>query len=106
MAAPALASVTFTGKITEIRRATELGLNQKDVFYIIKLDTKAHEQFRISTDEAVAYGLVEQGGPSQVVTPRQAKGLGWKVRLTCDSQPTGPVKTPVYRVKTLERLDD
>ena len=30
------------------------------------------------------YGLIEQAGPTGVVTPKMSKGIGWKVKLTCD----------------------
>jgi hypothetical protein len=101
--APAVA--IFTGKIQDIRKATALGLGKRETFYTIKLDTKPRYEFRFSEDDAVSYGLVDPAGPSMVVTPKMKKGLGWKVRLTCDN-PTGSLSTPVYRVRSLERLDN
>ena len=101
--APAVA--TFTGKIQDIRKATALGLGKRETFYTIKLDTKPKYEFRLSEDDAVSYGLVDPAGPSMVVTPRMKKGLGWKVRLTCDN-PTGSLSAPAYRVRSLERLDN
>jgi hypothetical protein len=101
--APAIA--TFTGKIQDIRKATALGLGKRETFYTIKLDSQPRPEFRLSDDDAVYYGLVDPAGPSMVVTPKMKKGLGWKVRLTCDN-PTGSLSAPVYRVRSLERLDN
>jgi hypothetical protein len=95
----------FTGKIQDIRKATALGLGKRETFYTIKLDSKPRYEFRLSEDDAVSYGLVDPAGPSMVVTPKMKKGLGWKVRLTCDN-PTGSLSAPAYRVRSLERLDN
>jgi hypothetical protein len=101
--APAIA--TFTGKIQDIRKATTLGPGKRGTFYTIKLANEPRTEFRLSDDDAVRYGLVAAVGPSMVVTPKMKKGLGWKVRLTCDN-PTGSLSAPVYRVRSLERLDN
>jgi hypothetical protein len=102
--APAIA--TFTGKIQDIRKATALGLGKRETFYTIKLDSDPKPEFRLSEDDAVNYGVVDAAGPSMVVTPRMKKGLGWKVRLICDPDPSGSLSAPVYRVKSLIRLDN
>jgi hypothetical protein len=99
------ATATFTGKIQDIRMATALGIAKRETFYTIKLDSKPKAEFRLSVDEAVHYGLVDPAGPSMIVTPKMKKGLGWKVRLTCDN-PTGPLSAPVYQVRSLKRLDN
>jgi len=102
----AAATPTFTGKIQEIRKGTALGLGKRETFYTIKLASEPKPEFRLSDDDAVHYGLVDPAGPSMVVTPKMKKGLGWKVTLTCDYDPTGSLSAPVYRVKALKRLDD
>jgi hypothetical protein len=99
------APTTFTGKIQEIRMATALGPGKRGTFYTIKLDNQPRPEFHLSEDDAVHYGLVAAAGLSMVVTPKMKKGLGWKVRLTCDG-PTGPLSAPVYRVRSLRRLDN
>ena len=50
--------------------------------------------------------MIEAAGPTEVVTPKKSKGLGWKVKLTCDANKTGSLKIPVYKVISLERLND
>jgi hypothetical protein len=100
--APAIA--TYTGKIQDIRMATALGPGKRGTFYTIKLDNQPKMEFRLSVDKAVHYGLVDATGPSMVVTPKMKKGLGWKVKLNCDN-PSGSLRAPVYRVRSLERLD-
>jgi hypothetical protein len=99
------APATFTGKIQDIRKATKLGPGKSGTFYIIKLDNRPKFEFRLAEDDAVHYGLVAATGPSTVVTPKMKKGLGWKVKLTCDN-PSGSLSAPVYRVRSLERLEN
>jgi hypothetical protein len=106
MAPAAQASVTFKGKIDEIRKATALGLGERDVFFVIKLNTEPYKLFRMTPNDALSYGIIDQVGNSQIVTPKQAVGLGWKVKLDCDPNPEGALNRPVYRVKDLEKLDD
>jgi hypothetical protein len=101
----ASAIAIFTGKIQDIRKATTLDPGKRGTFYTIKLANEPRTEFRLSDDDAVHYGLVAAAGPSMVVTPKMKKGLGWKVRLTCDN-PTGSLSAPVYRVRSLERLDN
>jgi len=99
------APAVFTGKVQDIRKAAALGLGKKETFYTMKLDSEPRSEFHLSEEDAVHYGLIDPAGPSMVVTPKMKKGLGWKVRVTCDD-PTGSLSAPVYRVKTLERLDN
>ena len=97
---------TFTGVVKEIGKATNLNIGQTDTFYIVKLDNYPNAEFRLPPGDAIRYGLIESAGPSAVVTPKQGKGLGWKVKLTCDAKNLGEVKAPIYRVTSLERLND
>ncbi|MCX5891681.1 MAG: hypothetical protein NTW80_01705 [Deltaproteobacteria bacterium] len=100
------ASKTFTGKIVEIATGTELGINKKDTFYILRLDEYVNIQFRLTSEEAVRYGLIEKAGPTGVVTPKMSKGIGWRVKLTCNPSYAGDLKTPTYRVTSLVKLAD
>ena len=97
---------SFTGKITEIARGTQLDVGKTDTFYMLRLEEYPKIEFRLASEDAVRFGVVEAGGPAQVVTPKMSKGLGWKVKLTCDANKTGSLKTPVYKVISLERLND
>jgi hypothetical protein len=96
---------TFTGKITEINKSTALGLGKREHYFIIKLDSQVNISFRLSPEDAVRYGLIEEAGPSQILTPKQTKALGWKVKLECEPPASGLYTLPVYRVKSLERMD-
>jgi hypothetical protein len=100
------ASKTFTGKIVEIAKGTELDINRTATFYIVRLDEYPMVQFRLSLEDAVRYGVLEKAGPTGVVTPKMTKGVGWKVRLTCDPNYAGELKTPTYRVTALQKLGD
>src|SRR5665648_392644 len=97
---------TFIGKITEIAKGTELDINKRDTFYMLRLEDYPNIEFRLASEDAVRFGVVEAAGLAQVVTPKMSKGLGWKVKLTCDANKTGSLKTPVYKVISLERLGD
>jgi hypothetical protein len=105
-AARAQETKTFTGKITEIARATELDLAKTGTFYVLRLEEHPNIEFRLSSKEAVRAGVIAAGGMTGILTPKQSKGLGWKVQLTCDANKTGPLKTPVYQVLSLEKLGD
>ena len=105
-AAHGQASKPFTGKITQIARGTELDINKKDTFYILRLEDYPNIEFRLASEDAVRFGVVDAAGPAQVVTPKMSKGLGWKVKLNCDANKTGALKAPVYKVISLERLND
>jgi hypothetical protein len=96
-------TTTFTGKIQDIGKATELDVGQHEKYYVLKLDSQPQAEFRLTPEEAVRSGVIDTAGLSQVVTPRHKKGLGWRVRLTCDSNPEGTRKAPIYKVKYLER---
>jgi|WetSurMetagenome_2_1015567.scaffolds.fasta_scaffold1122221_1 hypothetical protein len=100
------ATKSFTGKITEIARGTQLDVGKTGTFYMVRLEEYPNIEFRLASEDAVRFGVVEAGGPAQVVTSKMSKGLGWKVKLTCDANKTGSLKTPVYKVISLERLGD
>ena len=97
---------SFTGKITEIARGTQLDVGKKDTFYMLRIEDYPKIEFRLASEDAVRFGVIEAAGLTQVVTPKMSKGLGWKVKLTCDSNKTGSLKAPVYKVISLERLND
>jgi hypothetical protein len=99
-------SKSFTGKITEIARGTQLDVGKRDTFYILRLDDYPKTEFRLASEDAVKFGVIEAAGPTAVVTPSKSKGLGWKVKLTCDANKTGSLKVPVYKIISLERLGD
>ena len=100
------ASKIFTGKITEIAKGTELDINKRETFYILRLDEYVRVQFRLTSEDAVRYGLIEKSGLTGVVTPKMSKGLGWKVKLTCNPSYAGDLKNPTYRVTALQKLGD
>jgi hypothetical protein len=100
------ASKVFTGKISEIAKGMELDLNKHGTFYIVRLDEYPKLQFRLSQDDARRYGLIAKGGPASVLTPRMTKGIGWKVKLTCDPNYLGEPKAPTYRVTGMQKLGD
>jgi hypothetical protein len=97
---------SFTGKITEIARGTQLDVGKEGTFYMLRIEDYPNIEFRLAPEDAVRFGVVEAGGPAQVVTSKMSKGLGWKVKLTCDANKTGSLKTPVYKVISLVRLGD
>lgn len=101
----AQATKTFTGKIAEIAKGTELNVGMNDIFYIVRLDEYPNIQFRLSLEDAVRFGVIEAAGPTAVLSPKMNKGLGWKVKLTCDAKAVGSLKFPVYKVISLVRLD-
>jgi hypothetical protein len=100
------ATKTFTGKIIEIAKGTELDLNKKGSFYTLRLEEHPKIQFRVAPDDAVRFGVVDATGTSGVLTPKKSKGLGWKVKVTCDANKTGPLDAPSYKVISLERLEN
>ncbi len=100
------ASKLFTGKITEIARGTQLDIGQRDTFYILRLDDYPKVEFRLGPEDAVRFGVIAAAGPTEVVTPKKSKGLGWRVKLVCESKNLGLVKAPIYKVISLERLSD
>ncbi|MHB9074707.1 MAG: hypothetical protein ACYC6G_14420 [Desulfobaccales bacterium] len=104
---PAFSQATkdFTGKITEIAKGTELNVNKRDIFYIVRLDEYPNNQFRLSLEDAMRFGVIGETGATTVLSPKMSKGLGWKVKLTCDANKTGSLKSPIYKVISLVRLD-
>jgi hypothetical protein len=104
--APAQSTRSFTGKITGIARGTELDLGKRDTFYIVRLGSYPKTEFRLPHADAVRYGVIVAAAPTAVVTPKQSKGLGWRVKLICENKNIGERTAPVYKVISLERLDD
>lgn len=100
------ASKTFTGKISEIAKGTELDIAKRDTFYTLRLEEYPRIQFRLSPEDAVKFGVIETTGTSGVLTPRMSKGMGWEVKLNCDPKNLGENKAPVYKVTALTRLSD
>jgi hypothetical protein len=100
------ATKSFTGKIMEITRGTQLDVGKKDTFYTVRIEDYPNIEFRLASEDAVRFGVVAAGGPAQVVTSKMSTGLGWKVKLTCDAKKTGSLKSPVYKVISLVRLGD
>jgi hypothetical protein len=72
----------------------------------VRLAENPNVQFRLTQEDAERYGLIARGGPTGVVTPKMSKGIGWRVKLTCDPYYAGDIKNPTYRVKSLEKLED
>ena len=100
------ATKTFTGKITEIAKGSELDIAKTDTFYIVKLEEYTKIKFRLTPEDAVKFGVVDATGTSGVLTPKKSKGMGWKVKLTCNAINLGDTKVPVYKVTSLEKLDN
>ena len=103
---PGQATKTFIGKITEIAMGSELDVAKYAKYYIVRLEEYPQTQFRFTFDDAEKYGLVARGGPTGVVTPRMSKGIGWRVKLTCDPYYAGDIHTPTYRVVGFQKLED
>jgi hypothetical protein len=99
-------SKTFTGTIKEIARGTQLDIGKRDTFYILRLNDYPKIEFRLAPEDAVRFGVIEAAGPTEVLTPKKSKGLGWRVKLNCDGKNLGLVKSPIYKVISLERLND
>jgi hypothetical protein len=97
---------TFTGKITEISKGSELNIAKTDIFYTLRLEEFPKIHFRLSPQDAVRFGVVDATGTSGVLTPKKSKGLGWKVKIACDPNKTGPLDAPSYKVISLERLEN
>jgi hypothetical protein len=101
------ASKTFTGKISEIAKGTELDVSKKGIFYTLRLDEYPKIQFRLSSDDAVRYGVISNLGTTAILVPRMQKGLGWQVKLTCKPiVDLSEFKPSVYEVTSLVRLND
>ncbi len=100
------AAKTFTGKISEIAKGSELDIAKRDIFYTLRLAEHSGILFRLTPEEAVRSGVIEATGNTVVLTPRMSKGLGWKVKLTCEARYTGESESPTYRVLAVERLEN
>jgi len=97
---------TFTGKISEIAKGSELDIDKRDIFYTLRLAEYPGTLFRLTPEETVKSGVIEATGNTVVLTPRMSKGLGWKVKLTCEARYTGRAESPTYRVLAVERLEN
>ncbi len=97
---------TFTGKIVEIAKGTELDIAKTEVFYLVKLEEHPKIKFRLTPEDAARFGVIDKAGPTGVVTPKMSKGLGWKVKLTCNANKFGELNAPVYKVVSVERLEN
>ena len=96
--------LVFVGKIQEISSKTTLTPTSKENSLVIKLDSKPNTEFLLTAADGARFGLIETKGPSPILAPGRVKGLGWKVRLTCDKQ-SFAFGNPTYTVTNLERLD-
>jgi hypothetical protein len=106
LSTPDQATKSFTGKIAEIAMGAELDIAKYAKYYIVRLEEYPKIQFRFTLEDAERYGLVARGGPTGVVTPKMSKGIGWRVKLTCDPHYAGDFKNPTYLVTALEKLED
>jgi len=97
--------LTFLGNIEEVSSKTQMTpMGATEKFLVIKLDSKPKIDFRITAGDAARFGLIDTTQPSAVLRPGQVKGIGWKVRLTCNKQERF-AGGPIYMVVKLERLD-
>jgi hypothetical protein len=97
--------LTFVGKIEEIATKTTLTpVGAMEKILTLKLDSKPKLDIRMTTTDAARFGLLGTDQPSGVITPGKIKGVGWKVKLTCDKKTTFGGE-PTYLVTNLERLD-
>ncbi len=71
----------------------------------MRLEEQPKISFRLSPEDAVKFGVIDKAGPTGVVTPKMSKGMGWKVKLTCNANNLGDYKVPVYKVTDLEKLE-
>jgi hypothetical protein len=97
---------TYTGKIREIAKGTELDVNQHGTFYILRLEGQPKISFRLSPQDAVRFGVIDPTGTTGLLTPKKSKGLGWQVELNCNPENIGSRDVPVYKVTSLVRVDD
>lgn len=100
------ATKTFTGKISEIAKGSELDVDRHANFYILRLEEYPQVSFRLSPEDAVRFGVIDPTGTTGLLTPRMSKGLGWKVKLTCEARYTGVAESRTYRVLAVERLEN
>jgi len=97
---------TFTGKISEIARGTELDVDRHGDFYILRLEEYPLVSFRLSPEDAVKFGVIDPTGTTGLLTPKMSKGLGWRVKLTCEARYIGRSESRTYLVLALERLEN
>jgi hypothetical protein len=100
------ATKTFSGKISEISKGSELDVDRRDIFYTLRLAEHPGIMFRLTPEEAVRSGVIEATGNTVVLTPKMSKGLGWKVKLTCEARYIGRSESRTYVVLAVERLEN
>jgi hypothetical protein len=97
--------LTYVGKIEEIATKTNMTpMGTREKVLVIKLDSKPKLNFRMAARDAARFGLIDNAQLKAVLTPGQVKGVGWKVRLTCDKEEQWGGE-PIYQVVKLEKLD-
>jgi hypothetical protein len=97
----------FIGKIEEIALKSNIspkGMGPVEKTLAIKLDSKPHLDLRITTKDAARFGLIDTAHPSAVLMPGQVKGVGWRVRLTCDKITVFGGES-IYKVVKVDRLN-
>jgi hypothetical protein len=99
-------SKTYTGRISEIAKGTELDVGQHETFYILRLEGQPKISFRLSPQDAVRFGVIDPTGTTGLLIPKKSKGLGWQVKLDCNPENIGSRDVPVYQVISLKRLKD
>jgi hypothetical protein len=97
---------TITGTIAEIARGTELDVGMHGTFYILRLKEYPKSEFRLTREEAVRSGVIKATGPTMVLTPKMSRGLGWKVKLTCDPDFSGSFDFHTYKVLSVKKLNN
>jgi len=103
-AAEKTTGLTFVGKIEEIAIKNVISpTGPMEKYLSIKLDSKPKLDFQVTAAEASRYGLIDTDHASAILTPSKIKGLGWKVRLTCDKK--FKITGETYIVTNVERLD-
>ncbi len=56
------ATKTFTGKISEIAKGTELDIAKTDIFYTVRLEEYPKIRFRLTPEDAVRFGVIDAYG--------------------------------------------
>jgi len=97
---------TFTGKISEISQGTELAVGRTGDFFILRLEEYPQARFFLSPEDAVRFEVIDPTGTTGLLTPKKSKGLGWKVKLTCEAKTYEGSESPTYRVIAVERLEN
>ena len=67
---------TFTGKITEIAKGTQLDIGKTDIFYTVRLEEYHKISFRLTPDDAVRFGVIDKAGISGGADSQDEQGHG------------------------------